>query len=95
MNHLNDALSEVPSHAFGQPRLKATLLISDPWNDPLAQPALTSWIMQARIRRQLVGEVPTDYLLKDNFGNERVIDPSVDYTIADLYDAEGILLKPV
>jgi len=93
MNHLNDALSEVPSPAFGQPRLKATLLISDPWHDPLAQPALTSWTMQARARRQLEEAIGTDYLLKDNFGNERVIDPSVDYTIADLYDADG-RIKP-
>jgi len=94
VNHLADALSEVQSPAFGQPHLRAGLQLADPWNS-YAATSLQQWILKHRTRRQLfclTGDLQSECVLSDTFGNKRVIDPLLDYTIADLYDASGALL---
>ena len=95
MNHLNDVLSEQQSPAFGKPQPKARLTIHDPWNDSMAPMVLHHWLLQARMRQQMMpvtGDQAVEYSLRDERGNTKIINPVIDYTMADLYAADGTLL---
>jgi len=86
--------SESHTESVINPR-RAGLRVNDPCS-PIGWNVVQTWIRQKAMLISYLASLgdttPTEITLKDKHGNTKIIDPMIDYTLADLYDASGALL---